>query len=119
MAKTTTVKATFFTTTIEVPVKVLILSNTLKNLDIFELEHHFARLAHTQQPNNYFRGSNIQSDYEKCRIAMKWAYSCNASLENYSNSIDADGKKVVKFSFGFTDINSMLNFLRDLDSVVR
>ena len=90
MAETTIAKATFFTTTIEVPVKAIVLNNALKDSDIWELKEYFEDLHQSIDPHDYV--PNRKSDYEKCCILMKWAYNCNASLENYSNSFDVKGK---------------------------
>lgn len=113
MAKTTIAKATFFTTTIEVPVKAIMLNNEIKDLDVLELEEYFEDLIQSIDPHDYL--PNRKSDYEKCRILTKWAYNCNASLENYSNSLDAKGNKVIKFSFGFVDMDEMQYFVNGLN----
>ena len=115
MAKTTIAKATFFTTTIELPVKAIVVSNALKGADVHTLEEHFKELLQALNPNDYL--PNIKTDYDNCRILMKWAYTCHASLENYFKSIDAEANRAVNFSFGFVDINEMHHFVQGLNTL--
>ena len=115
MAETTIAKATFFTTNIELPVKAIVVSNSLKGADVHELEEHFKELLQALNPNDYL--PNIKTDYDNCRILMKWAYTCHASLENYFNSLDAEGNRAVNFSFGFVDINEMHHFVQGLTTL--
>lgn len=109
MAKTTIAKATFFTTTIEVPVKAIMIN---KEISVREFED---LLQSIDDPHDYLL--NCKSDYKKCHILMKWAHNCNASLENCSTSLDAEGNKVIKFSFGFVDMDEMRYFVNGLDTL--
>ena len=115
MAETTIAKATFFTTNIEVPVKTLMLKSTLKDFDVRELEENFEDMLQAIDPHIY--SPNRKFDYEKCHILMKWAYNCNDSLENYSNSLDVEGNKVINFSFGFVDMDEMQYFVNGLNTL--
>ena len=100
-------KATTFTTTVEVPVRKLMVGNNLTDgKDIFEVEHAFTEMTHTQND------SVMKSDYDLCRLTLKWAYSCNASLESVSNVLGKN--KAVKFVFSFNDMNNLTDFVKDL-----
>lgn len=115
MAKTTIAKATFFTITTELPVKAMVVSNTIKGLDVYELEEYFKELLQALNPNDHL--SNIKIDYDNCHSLMKQAYTCNASLEDYFKTIDEEGNRAVNFSFGFVDINNMQQFVQGLNTL--
>lgn len=98
-------KAISFATTIAVPVPKSILIPV--NKDIYHWEDTLIGLR------DIATNDNDKRDFDRCRATIKWAYSCNASLEKVSNSTDAYGK-TVEFTFAFASLENLNKFLNSL-----
>lgn len=98
-------KAVSFATTIAVPMHKGILIPA--NKDIYHWEKTFIGLRDTAT------NATDKRDFDRCRATIKWAYSCNASLEKVTNSADAYGK-TVEFTFAFATIENLNEFVNNL-----
>ena len=94
-----------FATTIVVPIHKGILIPV--NKDLYHLENTFMGLRDTALNDTDKR------DYDRCRATIKWAYTCNASLEKVINSADAYGK-TVEFTFAFSNLENLNEFVNNL-----
>lgn len=98
-------KAKSFATTIAVPMHKSIV--IFANKDIYHWENTFMGLRDTALNDTDKR------DFDRCRATIKWAYSCNASLEKVTNSADAYGK-TVEFTFAFSSFENFNEFVNNL-----
>lgn len=101
-------KATLFTTTVEIHVRNLKFKYKLKGLDINEMERTFTAMTNYELLN-----SAVRPDYNTIRLTLKWAIACNGKLHSVTNT-----KTTVTFTFSFTSLNSMVLFVKDLNTNV-
>ena len=99
-------KAKSFATTIAVPmhksIGIVIFAN-----NIYHWENTLMGLRDTALNDTDKR------DYDRCRATIKWAYTCNASLEKVTNSADDYGK-TVEFTFAFSSLENLNEFVNNL-----
>ena len=101
--------ATDFKVTIEVPVnKLSIDPNAFANLGTYDSEMILANMANETQDRS------LKADCKTLQVILRWASSCEGTLEIIENSSTLSGGKAVNMTFRFGAMMYLFGFVRDL-----
>lgn len=94
-----------FTATLSVPVTKPVM--IYANMDIAFQEERFIEY----RDKAFIHDAKVC--FDRCRALLKWAETCNATLENIQN-VHERRFDTLEFTFSFTDYDSLHGFMTDL-----
>ncbi len=90
-------------------------NNIQERNSLGETEEFFrAQCEHAKQSEEPI----LATDYDRCRMLLKWASACNARLVHTIGALTRDRGSCMRFTFNFPELKSMQEFIMYLNNNV-